>query len=899
MTIALSNRWLLCAALAAAVFLCAAVEAAGPGQLSFVCAPDNDLYRSTTWSDGGKPGRYATLAEALEQAAEGFGILVLADDYPAKTTPLSAALFETALAKRVRLYVEFPSFVPDLPAAPVQSATWERVVVTSGAFGAGLEKNRLLMVHDCHFVPFANLPAHLSLARVAGFDTAVYGLPSTGVWPVLFESSRGGILVASTKLSQFLTARYGPDRAWAPVWNFVFSWLANGRQEEMPRVAWTPNVRPSYSVTEPLPSDARLRAVQRGVDWFSRARLLAHPDWADRYSTMAPGAERVAPGPEPGLPLGNGSRGVLEAFSSTIRFDGSQPVRWYYRDDCNSEVAMAYALRSTLDRDPASRVIASNILDFVLFQSNLQQGPRADTNSPSFGLVGWDTRPEGATVYYGDDNARAALGQLAVSAALGQDRWDEPILRSLLANFRVTGPSGFQNARIEEPELQQRGWRWFWQSSDGGWGGYRECPHYQAYQWALRLWLYDKTRFEPLLQRTKRALRHMMRAYPNGWQAESAREEGERCRMLLPLAWLVRVEDTPEHRAWLKQVADYVLSVQDASGAIAQKVTRGVSSNGEYGTSECALIYANGDPATDLLYAGNFALLGLQEAAAATGDAGLANAAAKLGDFLVRAQVRSRLPAELDGAWFRGFDFGKWDFWGSNGDVGWGVWSTETGWTQGWIAAVLALQEKRTSLWELTSRSRIARHMDKLRPLMLPDDALPGEVAVGHAAKGRDPVLVPNPAPQYSADGPRTLTDGQLAEGSDFHERWLGWLGSDMTGTLDLGSAIKIERLQAHFLQHIQVGIFLPREVEFALSADGKSFEPVGVVKSAVPEREAGPLTRFFELNTGGKTARFVRVTARNLGKIPAWHERAPGVEAWLFCDEILVNPAPQPAQSR
>ena len=33
--------------------------------------------------------------------------------------------------------------------------------------------------------------------------------------------------------------------------------------------------------------------------------------------------------------------------------------------------------------------------------------------------------------------------------------------------------------------------------------------------------------------------------------------------MLLPLAWLVRVDDTPEHREWLRQVATDLVSDMD------------------------------------------------------------------------------------------------------------------------------------------------------------------------------------------------------------------------------------------------------------------------------------------------------------------------------------------------
>jgi hypothetical protein len=122
----------------------------------------------------------------------------------------------------------------------------------------------------------------------------------------------------------------------------------------------------------------------------------------------------------------------------------------------------------------------------------------------------------------------------------------------------------------------------------------------------------------------------------------------------------------------------------------------------------------------DLLYTSNFALLGLHEAAAATGDTFYTHAADKLVALLCRIQARSSIHPELDGAWMRAFEFRRWDYWGSDPDDGWGVWSIETGWTQAWITSVLAMRHLKTSFWDLTANSRIGRHLDKLLPVMIP-----------------------------------------------------------------------------------------------------------------------------------------------------------------------------------
>jgi hypothetical protein len=144
-------------------------------------------------------------------------------------------------------------------------------------------------------------------------------------------------------------------------------------------------------------------------------------------------------------------------------------------------------------------------------------------------------------------------------------------------------------------------------------------------------------------------------------------------------------------------------------------------SNQEYGTSEAPLIQENGDPLCDLLYTTNFAFFGLHEAAAATGDPTYREAEDRLADFLCRIQVTSEARDELDGAWFRAFDFRRWDYWASNADLGWGAWSIESGWTQGWITSVLAMRRMGTSFWDMTGETNIGEHLDELVSRMFPE----------------------------------------------------------------------------------------------------------------------------------------------------------------------------------
>lgn len=331
---------------------------------------------------------------------------------------------------------------------------------------------------------------------------------------------------------------------------------------------------------------------------------------------------------------------------------------------------------------------------------------------------------DGFGVYYGDDNARGMMGMMAAAAAINTDRWDERLALGLLANLRMSGRRGFQPDRIDEAPLEKAGWRAYFEGDTVS-----ISPHFQSYIWACDLWAYARSGFPLFLERAKAAVRTTIEAYPDHWQWTNGIQQ-ERSRMLLPLAWLVRVEDTPEHREWLRHMAREVMKGQDTCGAIREELGPGTSgyappaTNEAYGTSEASLIQANGDPVSDLLYTTNFAFLGLHEAAAATGEPLFLGMEDQLAAFLCRIQVRSERHPELDGAWFRAFDFRRWDYWASSADAGWGAWSIETGWTQSWITAVLAMRQLKTSLWDITESSRIRGPILKHRPEMIPDDVI-------------------------------------------------------------------------------------------------------------------------------------------------------------------------------
>ncbi|MFN2230715.1 MAG: hypothetical protein ACK2VA_13165, partial [Anaerolineae bacterium] len=287
----------------------------------FCCRADNDLYQALAHLGCVYP-RYEQLDEALAAAPFGAGVLALADDYPRPTRTLSAALADRATANELRLYVEYPTSVPGIALGAPRPTTWERVVVSSSTFEPHLPRHAILAQHGCWFLPLetalpameptstdqhwlpgqgdgaerlskpeenepamdpvpagpwpADLEIMLAVARVAGYDRAVYGLPAEA-HPLLFTlPGSTSILVATSALSHFIRGRYGPQDAWKAIWERLLRWLAPA--EELSDLTWTPTVRVQAGPEVPLPGNAEHAALRRSVRWF-REQVVYSIDW--------------------------------------------------------------------------------------------------------------------------------------------------------------------------------------------------------------------------------------------------------------------------------------------------------------------------------------------------------------------------------------------------------------------------------------------------------------------------------------------------------------------------------------------------------------------------------------------------------------------------------------------
>jgi len=157
-----------------------------------------------------------------------------------------------------------------------------------------------------------------------------------------------------------------------------------------------------------------------------------------------------------------------------------------------------------------------------------------------------------------------------------------------------------------------------------------------------------------------------------------------------------------------------------------------------------------------------------------------------------------------------------------------------------------------------------------------------------HSAVGKKIKYLTQWSERYPAGGETALIDG-LRGSTDHHDGlWQGYLGNDMDVIIDFGKVIPVTSVMTTMLHNQKAWIFLPKYVEYSLSSDGKRWHSINQVLNPVSPKEEQVFIQPFTQAFPSTPARYMRVTAKNYGVCPAWHE-GKGQPSWIFIDEIAV----------
>ncbi len=141
----------------------------------------------------------------------------------------------------------------------------------------------------------------------------------------------------------------------------------------------------------------------------------------------------------------------------------------------------------------------------------------------------------------------------------------------------------------------------------------------------------------------------------------------------------------------------------------------------------------------------------------------------------------------------------------------------------------------------------------------------------------------------YDAGGDQAIMDGVHGV-IDFRiGGWQGYEGNDMQAVIDLGEVRLVSSISTTFLHDNNAWIFFPAHVTYEVSTDGRLYSEILSQGSIVAAHDVPARIQDVQYAGPPHQARFVRVTAKNIGTCPPWHKGSGG-KAWIFVDEVEIR---------
>jgi hypothetical protein len=107
---------------------------------------------------------------------------------------------------------------------------------------------------------------------------------------------------------------------------------------------------------------------------------------------------------------------------------------------------------------------------------------------------------------------------------------------------------------------------------------------------------------------------------------------------------------------------------------------------------------------------------------------------------------------------------------------------------------------------------------------------------------------------------------------------------------LKFKNPVEIKTIGAGFLQDARSWIWMPVYAEFFLSEDGVNYTSAGKISNTVADNDLNVSIKDFIIELNKKTkVLYIKVFAKNYGKIPDWHPGAGG-DGFIFIDEVFYK---------
>jgi len=133
------------------------------------------------------------------------------------------------------------------------------------------------------------------------------------------------------------------------------------------------------------------------------------------------------------------------------------------------------------------------------------------------------------------------------------------------------------------------------------------------------------------------------------------------------------------------------------------------------------------------------------------------------------------------------------------------------------------------------------------------------------------------------------LFDQKLGETGKLKESWVELLGDDLNAMIEFKEAIDIKYLNLRMMEDWYWLVFLPNQVVFEVSSDGKQYHKIFDETYRSDGKPFIIHIHEFDGEFDAKNVKYLRIIAKNIGKNPAWSSN-PGRKARMMFDELIIK---------
>ncbi len=380
------------------------------------------------------------------------------------------------------------------------------------------------------------------------------------------------------------------------------------------------------------------------------------------------------------LPQLDGKEGVYENVHSVFR-----EISKDRRPDCHAHTALMFYLYGKYTEKQHAIDCSMNVMTYLMKEGYQDTDP----HSGSYGFWKWFQFPsQYPEDMFTDDNAWVTVTLLYLYKETGNQMFKDKGLLTAYALLRTQFDSGlrpenYKGSLLRKDKIEYE--KTLRASMN---------PHFESIAHVAFLLAYQVTKDEAFLNVSKKGTDYLLDHLQDmKWMYSKT---SAFTRFSLALTGLYACTKEEKYQEALTDVMEYLLTHQHPLGGIEEADNPDPE---RYGLEDTGVYIYNNEGIADLLYTNNFLLMNSWEAFKHTGNERYEWMYKQLKEFLLYTQIESPLSL-YNGGWMRAYDLNNEEYYGNNGDTGWGPYCMESGWTNAIIGVGLLLEQLDSSLFD-------------------------------------------------------------------------------------------------------------------------------------------------------------------------------------------------------